>query len=160
MAFMSFNAFLYARNDLNFLEIKDLKTTKSGKYSIYEFKKLDMIFTYQSIQAGLLNENDEVAISNQKQKIILLKNFTQNTNNFKEANIRHLLLVLILICASACFGTLCVINGFLNIDITLLMVFSLLLVLSLINYGLLRKQIRILEHLSKEELLNFLNQNS
>ena len=36
MAFMSFEPFLYARNDLRFLCVEDLSVKKSGKYYIYE----------------------------------------------------------------------------------------------------------------------------
>lgn len=160
MAFMSFEPFLYARCDLRFLRLDEVNVKKSGKYSIYELNSLNSqakqeIFNYTALNNELFSKGDELVITILKRKIILFRNFTQNLDNFKEAKLRHIVFSLLLFCASAVFGVFCVKNGFLGVDIAFFMLFLLGFVISLINFGLLKKQIRILSTLSKEDFINY-----
>lgn len=157
MAFMSFEPFLYARCDLRFLQLDEVNIKKSGKYSIYELNNSNKqeIFNYTALNNGLFSKGDELVITILKRKIILFRNFTQNLDNFKEAKLRHIVFSLLLFCASAVFGGFCVKNGFLGVDIAFFMLFLLGFVISLINFGLLKKQIRILSTLSKEDFINY-----
>lgn len=162
MAFMSFEPFLYARCDLRFLRLDKVNVKKSGKYSIYELNSLNSqakqeIFNYTALNNELFSKGDELVITILKRKIILFRNFTQNLDNFKEAKLRHIVFSLLLFCASAVFGIFCVKNGFLGVDIAFFMLFLLGFVISLINFGLLKKQIRILSTLSKEDFINYTN---
>lgn len=157
MAFMSFEPFLYARCDLRFLCLDEVNVKKSGKYSIYELNNSNKqeIFNYTALNNELFSKGDELVITILKRKVILFRNFTQNLDNFKEAKLRHIVFSLLLFCASAVFGVFCVKNGFLGVDIAFFMLFLLGFVISLINFGLLKKQIRILSTLSKEDFINY-----
>lgn len=159
MAFMSFEPFLYARSDLRFFTLDLLELKKSGKYTHYKLKTRtkdkEESFSYTAVGENLFNKDDELVIAVLKNKIILFKNFTQNSSNFKEATLRHTLFTLMLFCMSAIFGTFCVKNGFLAVDIAFFMLFSLGFVSLLINFFLLKKQIHILSTVSKEELKEF-----
>lgn len=164
MAFMSFEPFLYARNDLRFFTLDLLELKKSGKYTHYKLKTYtkskEESFFYTAVGENLFNKGDELVIAVLKNKIILFKNFTHNSNNFKEATFRHVLFTLMLFCMSAVFGAFCVKNGFLAVDIAFFMLFSLGFVSLLINFFLLKKQIRILSTVGKEELKDFTQKRS
>lgn len=157
MAFMSFEPFLYIKNDLEAFRIKDLELKQGGKYSTYKLKrspKEDLQqkeLCYTSIIKNLFHENDEIALAKLDSKIIIFRNFTQNKNNFKEALSRHLLFVLLLFCASCVFGVFSFMNNFLAIDLAFFSLFFLGFILSLINLVLLQKQINILKNTNKEE---------
>ncbi|HDZ4945814.1 TPA: hypothetical protein RTF90_001233, partial [Campylobacter jejuni] len=67
-------------------------------------------------------------------------------------------LLFFLLLASIFFASLAAINEFGAIDLMFLMICLLLLVMGIINFGLLLKQIRILKSFSKEEMKEFLSQ--
>ncbi|EAJ6692241.1 hypothetical protein ND305_001878, partial [Campylobacter coli] len=85
-------------------------------------------------------------------------NFTQNSDNFAEAKLKQVLLLIFLFLASIFFASLAAINEFGAVDLVFLMICLLLLVMGIINLGLLFKQIRILKSFSKEEMKEFLTQ--
>ncbi|EAC1805068.1 hypothetical protein GFI55_07215, partial [Campylobacter coli] len=85
-------------------------------------------------------------------------NFTQNSDNFAEAKLKQVLLLIFLFLASVFFASLAAINEFGAVDLVFLMICLLLLVMGIINLGLLFKQIRILKSFSKEEMKEFLTQ--
>lgn len=156
MASMSFEPFLYARSDLRFFTLDLLEVKKSGKYRHYKLQAQNKeSFSYTALSEDLFAKGDELVIATLKNKIILFKNFTRHLNNFKEATLRHMIFMLMLFCMSAIFGGFCVKNGFLAVDIAFFMLFSLGFVSTLINFVLLKKQIRILSTISKEELKEF-----
>lgn len=161
MAFMSFEPFLYARCDLRFLQLDEFDTKKSGKYTLYELcasaKGEKESFFCTAVGEKSFEKGDELVITTLKNKVILFRNFTKNSNNFKEASLRHSVFALMLFCMSAIFGGFCVKNGFLGVDIAFFMLFLLGFVISLINFGLLKKQIRILSTLSKEEFKDYVS---
>lgn len=163
MAFMSFEPFLYARSDLRYFELNELSAKKSGKYTLYELQTMTKdkkeCFYYTAVSEGVFEKGDELVITNLNNKIILFKNFTQNADNFKEATLRHKIFMLMLFCMSAIFGVFCVKNGFLGIDIAFFMLFFLGFVSSLINFALLKKQIRILNTTSKDEFKDFVTKH-
>ncbi|EAK7330256.1 hypothetical protein FBD98_06625 [Campylobacter coli] len=165
MAFMSFSGFFYARNDLRLFKIEKKSEIKSFFYKDYtlasfkdELNLNNEIFFYQSLKENLLKENDEILISNLGKKIILFRNFTQNSDNFAEAKLKQVLLLIFLFLASVFFASLAAINEFGAVDLVFLMICLLLLVMGIINLGLLFKQIRILKSFSKEEMKEFLTQ--
>ncbi len=165
MAFMSFSGFFYARNDLRLFKIKKKSEIKSFFYKDYtlasfkdELNLNNEIFFYQSLKENLFKENDEILISNLGKKIILFRNFTQNSDNFAEAKLKQILLLIFLFLASIFFASLAAINEFGAIDLVFLMICLLLLVMGIINLGLLFKQIRILKSFSKKEMKEFLTQ--
>ncbi|EAI5197720.1 TPA: hypothetical protein SBX06_001311, partial [Campylobacter coli] len=84
--------------------------------------------------------------------------FTQNSDNFAEAKLKQVLLLIFLFLASIFFASLAAINEFGAVDLVFLMICLLLLVMGIINLGLLFKQIRILKSFSKEEMKEFLTQ--
>ncbi|EAH5756817.1 hypothetical protein KAV20_001597, partial [Campylobacter coli] len=84
--------------------------------------------------------------------------FTQNSDNFAEAKLKQVLLLIFLFLASVFFASLAAINEFGAVDLVFLMICLLLLVMGIINLGLLFKQIRILKSFSKEEMKEFLTQ--
>ncbi|HEB7552931.1 TPA: hypothetical protein RZH74_001636, partial [Campylobacter coli] len=86
------------------------------------------------------------------------RNFTQNSDNFAEAKLKQILLLIFLFLASVFFASLAAINEFGAVDLVFLMICLLLLVMGIINLGLLFKQIRILKSFSKEEMKEFLTQ--
>ncbi|EKC5435042.1 hypothetical protein OP267_000870, partial [Campylobacter coli] len=86
------------------------------------------------------------------------RNFTQNSDNFAEAKLKQVLLLIFLFLASVFFASLAAINEFGAVDLVFLMICLLLLVMGIINLGLLFKQIRILKSFSKEEMKGFLTQ--
>ncbi|EAK8012691.1 hypothetical protein E7P94_07280 [Campylobacter coli] len=165
MAFMSFSGFFYARNDLRLFKIEKKSEIKSFSYKDYtlasfkdELNLNNEIFFYQSLKENLFKENDEILISNLGKKIILFRNFTQNSDNFAEAKLKQVLLLIFLFLASVFFASLAAINEFGAVDLVFLMICLLLLVMGIINLGLLFKQIRILKSFSKEEMKEFLTQ--
>ncbi|OOX94190.1 hypothetical protein BOO83_05535 [Campylobacter coli] len=165
MAFMSFSGFFYARNDLRLFKIEKKSEIKSFFYKDYilasfkdELNLNNEIFFYQSLKENLFKENDEILISNLGKKIILFRNFTQNSDNFAEAKLKQILLLIFLFLASIFFASLAAINEFGAIDLVFLMICLLLLVMGIINLGLLFKQIRILKSFSKKEMKEFLTQ--
>ncbi|MDK2071731.1 hypothetical protein [Campylobacter coli] len=165
MAFMSFSGFFYARNDLRLFKIEKKSEIKSFFYKDYtlagfkdELNLNNEIFFYQSLKENLFKENDEILISNLGKKIILFRNFTQNSDNFAEAKLKQVLLLIFLFLASVFFASLAAINEFGAVDLVFLMICLLLLVMGIINLGLLFKQIRILKSFSKEEMKEFLTQ--
>ncbi|EHB9887877.1 hypothetical protein QWN43_001259, partial [Campylobacter coli] len=83
---------------------------------------------------------------------------TQNSDNFAEAKLKQVLLLIFLFLASIFFASLAAINEFGAVDLVFLMICLLLLVMGIINLGLLFKQIRILKSFSKEEMKEFLTQ--
>ncbi|EJE0656848.1 hypothetical protein M4M09_001819, partial [Campylobacter coli] len=83
--------------------------------------------------------------------------FTQNSDNFAEAKLKQVLLLIFLFLASVFFASLAAINEFGAVDLVFLMICLLLLVMGIINLGLLFKQIRILKSFSKEEMKEFLS---
>ncbi|ECZ1579588.1 hypothetical protein F7V08_09570, partial [Campylobacter coli] len=85
-------------------------------------------------------------------------NFTQNSDNFAEAKLKQVLLLIFLFLASVFFASLAAINEFGAVDLVFLMICLLLLVMGIINLGLLFKQIRILKSFNKEEMKEFLTQ--
>ncbi|EKI0426126.1 hypothetical protein PB252_001045, partial [Campylobacter coli] len=131
-------------------------------YTLASFKdELNLnneIFFYQSLKENLFKENDEILISNLGKKIILFRNFTQNSDNFAEAKLKQVLLLIFLFLASVFFASLAAINEFGAVDLVFLMICLLLLVMGIINLGLLFKQIHILKSFSKEEMKEFLTQ--
>lgn len=159
MAFMSFEPFLYARSDLRFLTLDEFSAKKSGKYTLYELQTMtkgkNESFYYTAISDKLFDKGDEVVITTLKNKVILFKNFSKNSNNFKEATLRHSIFTLMLFCMSAIFAGFCLKNGFLGVDIAFFMLFFLAFVSALINFFLLKKQIRILNGTSKDELKHY-----
>ncbi|ECQ4156304.1 hypothetical protein FY803_05070 [Campylobacter coli] len=165
MAFMSFSGFFYARNDLRLFKIEKKSEIKSFFYKDYtlasfkdELNLNNEIFFCQSLKENLFKENDEILISNLGKKIILFRNFTQNSDNFAEAKLKQVLLLIFLFLASVFFASLTAINEFGAVDLVFLMICLLLLVMGIINLGLLFKQIRILKSFSKEEMKEFLTQ--
>ncbi|EIK8239275.1 hypothetical protein LKS78_001723, partial [Campylobacter coli] len=82
----------------------------------------------------------------------------QNSDNFAEAKLKQVLLLIFLFLASVFFASLAAINEFGAVDLVFLMICLLLLVMGIINLGLLFKQIRILKIFSKEEMKEFLTQ--
>lgn len=165
MAFMSFSGFFYARNDLRLFKIEKKSEIRSFFYKDYtlasfkdELNLNNDIFFYQSLKENLFKENDEILISNLGKKIILFRNFTQNSDNFAEAKLKQVLLLIFLFLASVFFASLAAINEFGAVDLVFLMICLLLLVMGIINLGLLFKQIRILKSFSKEEMKEFLTQ--
>ncbi|EAH4724265.1 hypothetical protein H8322_001681, partial [Campylobacter coli] len=82
----------------------------------------------------------------------------QNSDNFAEAKLKQVLLLIFLFLASVFFASLAAINEFGAVDLVFLMICLLLLVMGIINLGLLFKQIRILKSFSKEEMKEFLTQ--
>ena len=159
MAFMSFEPFLYARSDLRFFTLDEMSAKKSGKYTLYELKTMTKgkqeSFCYTAVGDKLFDKGDELVITILKNKIMLFRNFTKNSNNFKEATLRHSVFTLMLFCMSAIFGGFCGKNGFLGVDIAFFMLFLLAFVSALINFGLLKKQIRILNSTSKDEFKHY-----
>ncbi|EAK5364798.1 hypothetical protein CNN70_09790, partial [Campylobacter coli] len=83
---------------------------------------------------------------------------TQNSDNFAEAKLKQVLLLIFLFLASVFFASLAAINEFGAVDLVFLMICLLLLVMGIINLGLLFKQIRILKSFNKEEMKEFLTQ--
>ncbi|MGZ34858.1 hypothetical protein EBK67_08940, partial [Campylobacter coli] len=81
-----------------------------------------------------------------------------NSDNFAEAKLKQVLLLIFLFLASVFFASLAAINEFGAVDLVFLMICLLLLVMGIINLGLLFKQIRILKSFSKEEMKEFLSQ--
>ncbi|EAJ9515147.1 hypothetical protein E5T78_05715, partial [Campylobacter coli] len=81
-----------------------------------------------------------------------------NSDNFAEAKLKQVLLLIFLFLASIFFASLAAINEFGAVDLVFLMICLLLLVMGIINLGLLFKQIRILKSFSKEEMKEFLTQ--
>ncbi|EAI2024743.1 hypothetical protein EJ732_05005, partial [Campylobacter coli] len=157
--------FFYARNDLRLFKIEKKSEIKSFFYKDYtlasfkdELNLNNEIFFYQSLKENLFKENDEILISNLGKKIILFRNFTQNSDNFAEAKLKQVLLLIFLFLASVFFASLAAINEFGAVDLVFLMICLLLLVMGIINLGLLFKQIRILKSFSKEEMKEFLTQ--
>ncbi|EHG4050539.1 hypothetical protein J4553_001910, partial [Campylobacter coli] len=82
----------------------------------------------------------------------------QNSDNFAEAKLKQVLLLIFLFLASVFFASLAAINEFGAVDLVFLMICLLLLVMGIINLGLLFKQIRILKSFNKEEMKEFLTQ--
>ncbi|ECR3107786.1 hypothetical protein F1O85_09125, partial [Campylobacter coli] len=80
------------------------------------------------------------------------------SDNFAEAKLKQVLLLIFLFLASVFFASLAAINEFGAVDLVFLMICLLLLVMGIINLGLLFKQIRILKSFSKEEIKEFLTQ--
>ncbi|ECH5512958.1 hypothetical protein PEY33_001115, partial [Campylobacter coli] len=80
------------------------------------------------------------------------------SDNFAEAKLKQVLLLIFLFLASIFFASLAAINEFGAVDLVFLMICLLLLVMGIINLGLLFKQIRILKSFSKEEMKEFLTQ--
>ncbi|EDO8871901.1 hypothetical protein GNX79_08560, partial [Campylobacter coli] len=80
------------------------------------------------------------------------------SDNFAEAKLKQVLLLIFLFLASVFFASLAAINEFGAVDLVFLMICLLLLVMGIINLGLLFKQIRILKSFSKEEMKEFLSQ--
>ncbi|EAC1591758.1 hypothetical protein F8998_05745, partial [Campylobacter coli] len=80
------------------------------------------------------------------------------SDNFAEAKLKQVLLLIFLFLASVFFASLAAINEFGAVDLVFLMICLLLLVMGIINLGLLFKQIRILKSFSKEEMKEFLTQ--
>ncbi|EHB5216237.1 hypothetical protein JXV25_001950, partial [Campylobacter coli] len=81
-----------------------------------------------------------------------------NSDNFAEAKLKQVLLLIFLFLASVFFASLAAINEFGAVDLVFLMICLLLLVMGIINLGLLFKQIRILKSFNKEEMKEFLTQ--
>ncbi|EFN0477686.1 hypothetical protein HJ702_001817, partial [Campylobacter coli] len=140
----------------------EIKSFFYKDYTLASFKdELNLnneIFFYQSLKENLFKENDEILISNLGKKIILFRNFTQNSDNFAEAKLKQVLLLIFLFLASVFFASLAAINEFGAVDLVFLMICLLLLVMGIINLGLLFKQIRILKSFNKEEMKEFLTQ--
>ena len=101
MAFMSFEPFLYARNDLRFLCVEDLSVKKSGKYYIYELCgenshsnliKNSTLKTSENSQISSENEQnlDKISHSNEpnldKNSQILDKNEPKNSRPKSQNN--------------------------------------------------------------------------
>ncbi|ECX4036365.1 hypothetical protein F6D95_09465, partial [Campylobacter coli] len=80
------------------------------------------------------------------------------SDNFAEAKLKQVLLLIFLFLASVFFASLAAINEFGAVDLVFLMICLLLLVMGIINLGLLFKQICILKSFSKEEMKEFLTQ--
>nr|EAL6526686.1 hypothetical protein [Campylobacter coli] len=80
------------------------------------------------------------------------------SDNFAEAKLKQVLLLIFLFLASVFFASLAAINEFGAVDLVFLMICLLLLAMGIINLGLLFKQIRILKSFSKEEMKEFLTQ--
>ncbi|MBM0637268.1 hypothetical protein LNU06_04390 [Campylobacter sp. VicNov18] len=167
MGFMNFNGFFYARNDLRFFKIAKQNKSKSFFYKNYTLSNLkddlnpnNENFFYQSMKEKLFKENDEILISNLNKNIILFRNFTQNTNNFNEAKLKQISLLVFLFLATIFFASLGVNNDFNTLDLLFLMLCLLLLTMGFINLALLFKQIRILKNSSKEEIKKFLKQRN
>ena len=112
-------------------------------------------FTYTALNNELFAPNDELVITILGRKIILFRNFTRLTDNFKEARLRHTIFSLLFFCASAVFGAFCVKNGFLVVDMAFFMLFLLGFIISLINYALLKRQIAILSTLEKQDFIDY-----
>lgn len=158
MSLNSFEPFLSARNSLEFFRIASLTKRKTSKYCIYKLKENQesQELEYIGVMDNLFGENDELIIARRDRKIVLFKNFTQNTDNFKEAFLRIMLFVILFFVASAVFAVFCVMNSFMVIDIAFFVVFFVGFVASLINFLKINKQIKILSQANKAELQNFL----
>lgn len=162
MGFMNFDSFFYAKNDLHFLTLSKIIQNKKihYHYELYpikdELNSHNQSFYYEDKKPFLFQENDEILLCNLGKKIILFKNYTQNFDNFKVAKMKHFFLVGFLLLMSVLFAYFFKINDFGILYLLLLCCSLVLLVLSLINLGLLFKQIRILKSLSKEEVKKFL----
>ncbi|AXP09320.1 hypothetical protein N4T57_07380 [Campylobacter hepaticus] len=165
MAFMNFSGFFYARNDIKLFKIANKKVLKTFFYNNYilvnfkdELNLNNKSFFYNSQKANLFKENDEILISYLNKKIILFKNFTQNTDNFKEAKSKQGWLLFFLFLSNIFFINLAIINEFNTVDLLFLMIGFLLLTMGFINLILLFKQINILKNSSKKEIKEFLKQ--
>ena len=165
MAFMNFKGFFYARNDLRLLKIEKVSQLDGAFYKDYtlvcvkdELNTKSEIFSYKSFKKDLFKENDEILISNWNEKIILFRNLTQKTHNFKEALLYQFILLGFLLLASAFFALLTSINEFSAVDLFFFMLCLVLLIMAFINFSLLQKQIRILTRFDKESIREFLKQ--
>lgn len=85
MAFMSFEAFLYARTNLHFLRLDELSQEKRGKYHKYtlggEFKGKKLNFKCTALGKNLFDKNDEIILTNLKDNIILFRNFSKEVKS-------------------------------------------------------------------------------
>ncbi|NDJ27308.1 MULTISPECIES: hypothetical protein [unclassified Campylobacter] len=160
MAFMSFEPFFVAQNELIFFHIKELQKKKTSKYCLYKLKDERDELEYIGVLDELFKQNDELILAKRRNKIILFKNFTQNTDNFKEANLRSLLFLILCFVASAVFLVFCFMNDFQMIDIGFFVIFSLAFILSLNNFLKIIKQISMLKMTKKEEIQNFIDNSS
>ncbi len=165
MVFTNFKGFFYARNELRLFRIEKVNELDSTLYRDYtlvcakdEFNFQNELLTYKSIKKGFFKENDEILVSNLDKKLVLVKNFTQKTDNFKEALAYQFVLLGFLFFATVFFAVLSGINEFSAVDLIFFMLCLLLLVMALINFSLLRKQIQILNRLDKERVREFLKQ--
>lgn len=156
MVFTSFEPFLYARTDLRFLRLKKVGVKKGGKYCHYELcGEKNELFKHTAVSENLFSENDEIVLTNLRDKIILFKNFSKNLDNFKEAKLRHIVFTLLFFVATCVFTAFCVMNDFAIIDISFFALFFVGFIAALINFNLLRKQIKILSTLSKGEFIAY-----
>ncbi|WP_197051042.1 hypothetical protein [Campylobacter sp. MIT 97-5078] len=159
MAFMSFEPFFVARNELIFFHVKELQKKKTSKYCIYKLKDDRKELEYIGVLDELFKQNDELILAKRMNKIILFKNFTQNTDNFKEASLRSLLFLILCFVASAVFLVFCFMNDFQMIDIFFFAVFTLAFILSLNNFLKITKQSSMLKALKKEEIQAFIDKS-
>lgn len=159
MSFFSLEPFFMAKNSLEFLSVQALFKRKSVKYCTYRFENENKKFEYIGVLDNLFCENDEVIVASRDNKIILFKNFTQNTDNFKEAFLRALLFMIMLFSACAVFLYFCIAHSFAGIDLGFFVLFFLGFVLSLNNFLKIKKQISILAASSKKEIQDFLQKD-
>ena len=163
MAFMNFDIFLYARTDLRLFKIQDLEIFQNENIFSYKIKptKNDIntfneSFFYHDKNDKIFNINDEILISKLNNKIILFRNYTQNSDNFKKAKNTHFknLAIFFIISLLCIFFT--ILNNFGIVDLFLMLISLLLLTMCFINLRLLNKQIRILQNYSQKEMKHFL----
>lgn len=157
MAFMNFNEIFSSKNRLHFFTIEkknELKLTFISDYTLavkneYSLKK--EVFSYKSLQENLFEENDEILAFLRGRKIILFKNFTQNTNNFKTSLLSQYTLLGFLFIATL-FFLFVILNAFSFLDLLFLLACLMLFSVSFINFSVLIKQIRILKDLDKDKV--------
>ena len=146
MEFLSLNNFLNHKN--TFLRAKISKCEETNyRYSNYKLVLNNENLEYKSIERNILSTNDEIACFKRDGKIILFRNLSKNTNNFKEAKIRVSLLFMICFCAFLCFLFLYFYNNFMFIDLFFLCVFFTFFLLSFWNSFNIYKQIKRLNSL-------------
>lgn len=157
MAFMNFNEIFSSKNRLHFFTIEkknELKLTFISDYTLavkneYSLKK--EVFSYKSLQENLFEENDEILAFLRGRKIILFKNFTQNTNNFKTSLLSQYTLLGFLFIATL-FFLFVILNAFSFLDLLFLLACLMLFSVSFINFSVLIKQIRLLKDLDKDKV--------
>ncbi|MCX2682576.1 hypothetical protein OQH60_02455 [Campylobacter sp. MIT 21-1685] len=157
---MNFKNILYPKDRVHFFTIKRknvLKLLFINDYTLASQSQSEEIFSYKSLEEDLFQENDEILALSHGKKIILFKNFTQNTNNFKSFLLSQFILLMFLFVASL-FFLFVVLNSFSFFDLFFLLVCLMLFSISFINLSILIKHICLLKKFDKEKAKNLRNE--